>query len=57
METNLCELRKLGRMTIQIKVLITHIRMKRKVELKRAPNDDIMEKIKDLNKETLIRRG
>ena len=57
METNLCELRKLGRITIQKKVLITHIRRKRKVELKRAPYDDIVEKIKELNKEALIRRG
>ena len=40
-----------------MKVLISYIIRKRKVELKRAPNDDIMEKIKDLNKETLIRRG
>ena len=40
-----------------MKVLLSYIIRKRKVELNRDPNDDIVEKIKELNKETLIRRG
>ena len=57
METYLNELTKMIMITVQMKVLITYIIRKRKVELKRAPYDDIVEKIKELNKEALIRRG
>ena len=49
METHLGELTKMIKITVQMKVLITYIIRKRKVELKRAPCDDIVEKMKELN--------